>query len=149
MSHAVPPAVPEPAPAAPEESAPPPYSPSGLPFDGAGAPKAPSRPKKLARIGGSILVAGVAAASWTGLGGSGVPEVGDCGRASGDDSFEVVECDSGEAEFRVVGVEEEKMTLAEYEADTEACTSFATAGSVLWVGDEFGLDGTVLCAEPA
>ncbi len=147
MTHAVPPAVPEPAPT-PEGAAAPPYSPAGLPFDGAGAPPAPSRVRKLARLGGPVLVAGVAAASWAGLGGSGVPEVGDCGRASGDDSFEVVECGSGEAQFRVVGVEDEKMTLAEYEVDTEACTSFATADSVLWVGDEFGLDGTVLCAEP-
>ena len=144
MSHPVPPAHPEPGQQPPAL----PYSPAGVPFDGAGAPQPQSTIKKVARVGVPLVAAGVAAASWFGLGG-GEPEVGDCGKASGDSSFDVVDCDSDEALFRIVGIEEDKMTQPEYEADTTACAGFPTADSVLWVGDQFGLDGTVLCAEPA
>ena len=139
MSHPVPP------PAQPEP--PHPYSPVGELFEGATAPKPASKVKKVLGVAGPVLVAAVAGASWLGLGGSGVPEVGDCAAPDGDDSFQVVDCGSGEAQFRVVGVEEEKMTQAEYEVDVTACSGFPTAEQVLWVGDEFGLDGTVLCAE--
>ncbi len=143
MSHSVPPAQPAQEPAAQ------PYSPEGLPFEGAGTPQPPSTAKKLLRVGVPVVAAGVAAASWFGVGGPGDPEVGDCGTASGESSFEVVDCGSDEAQFRVVGIEAEKMTQPEYEADTTACMGFPTADTVLWVGDQFGLDGTVLCAEPA
>ncbi len=145
MSHPVPPAHSEPQ----QEPAAPPYSPAGQPFDGTGAPKPPSKLKKIAGIAVPVVAAGVAGASWLGIGGGGDPEVGDCGAASGESSFEVVDCASDEAQFRVVGIEEEKMTQPEYEADTTACAEYATANTVLWVGDGFGSDGTVLCAEPA
>jgi hypothetical protein len=146
VSQPVPPAYPEPGPA--PDGADQSYSPAGLPFGGDTAPPQPSKAKKVLRVAGPLVVAGVAGASWLGLGGGGVPEVGDCGKPSGDDSFEVVDCGSDEAQFRVVGVEDEKMTQAEYEVDTTACTGFPTAEQILWVGDEFGLDGTVLCAGP-
>ena len=130
------------------QPAPPPYAPgiSGASADPAAAP-APPAWKKWLRPGLSIAVAGVAAASWFGLG-SGTPEVGDCVAAEGSSSFEVVDCGSDEAQHRVVGVEAGEMTYEAYMADDGLCADFASAQMVLWVGEE-GAQGTVLCAEPA
>ena len=136
-----------PPPAAPSTTpTPPPYAPgiSGSSADPAAAP-APPAWKKWLRPGLGIAVVGVAAASWLGLG-SGAPEVGDCGASDGVDSFEVVDCDGGDAQFRVVGVEKDEMTYDEYMDDASLCAGFATASQVLWYG-ETGSEGTVLCAE--
>ena len=128
----------------PTAAAPPPYAP-GIPTADPAAAPAPSRAKKWLGAAGSIVVAGVAAASWYGLGAT--PEVGDCVAAEGEASFEVVDCDGGGAQHRVVGIEEAEMSYDEYMADDTLCAGFATTEQVLWVG-ETGMDGTVLCAEP-
>jgi hypothetical protein len=116
----------------------------------AGAPSQPPVPaeksgvKKWLPIAGSVAVAGVVAASW--LTGAGEPEVGDCGQSKGESSFEVVDCDAEGAEFKIVGVEEEKQTFAEFEKDENSCADFAAAEIALWSGDVAG-EGTVYCAE--
>jgi hypothetical protein len=89
----------------------------------------------------------VAAASWLGLGGPGAPEVGDCVQTQGTDDYEVVDCADGAAQYKVVGVEQDDYTEAEFDAEDSLCTGFATTEVVLWFG-ETGADGTVLCAEP-
>jgi hypothetical protein len=126
---------------------PPPYAPGLSGAEAAAAAPAPSRAKKWLGAAGSIVVAGVAAASWFGIGGASVPEVGDCVTADGATSFEVVDCGGDDAEHRVVGIEPEEMTYEAYMADDGLCAGFDTAQMVLWVGEE-GSDGTVLCAEP-
>jgi hypothetical protein len=141
LSQPPPPSYPEPAPPAQ------PYSPGGLPFDGTGTPPAPSTSRKVARIALPVLAAGVAGASWFGLGAAGAPEVGDCIQTSGVSDYEVVDCADDAAQFAVVGVEEEEYSEAEFDADDTLCSGFATTEVVLWFG-ETGSDGTVLCAEP-
>jgi hypothetical protein len=130
-------------PAAPAAT-PPPYAP-GIPTADPAAGPAPSKAKKWLGVAGTVVFGGVAAASWYGLGAT--PEVGDCVTADGADSFEVVDCGSGEAQHRVVGIEEEEMSYDAYMADETLCAEHETTMMVLWVGED-GSDGTVLCAEP-
>jgi hypothetical protein len=111
------------------------------------APAEKSGLKKWLPIGGSVAVAGVVAASWlTGGFGPGEPEVGDCGKSTGETSFEVVDCDAEGAEFKVVGVEKDKQSYEDFETDETSCMEFATAEIALWSGEITG-DGTVYCAE--
>jgi hypothetical protein len=146
MSHPFPPpANPEPAPAS--EGAPQPYSPAGQPFGGAGAPQPASKLKKIAGVAVPVAVAAVVGASWLGIGGPGEPEMGDCVQTQGDSEFEVVDCADAEAQYKVVGVEKDTYTEAEFDADDTLCSGFATTEVVLWSGD-IGAEGTVLCAEP-
>ena len=143
MSSPLPPSYPEPAP----QQAAQPYASAGLPFDGAGAPQPPSRLKKIAGIAVPVAVAGVAGASWLGIGGLGAPEVGDCIQTTGATDYEVVDCADEAAQFEVVGVEAEEYSEAEFDADDTLCSGFATTEVVLWFG-EAGSDGAVLCAQP-
>ena len=113
----------------------------------ADAPAEKSGLKKWLPIGGSVAVAGVVAASWlTGGFGPGEPEVGDCGKSTGETSFEVVDCDAEGAEFKVVGVEKDKQSYQDFETDETSCMEFATAEIALWTGEMTG-EGTVYCAE--
>jgi hypothetical protein len=118
------------------------------PQHAAEAPAEKSGVKKWLPIAGSVALAGViGVGSLTGWFGASEPEVGDCGQSKGETSFEVVDCDDEGAEFRIVGVEEEKQTYADFEADMESCIKFETAEIALWTGA--GTDeGTVYCAEP-
>ena len=143
MSYPVPPPYPEPAQQQPAQ----PYALGGLPFEGTGTPQPPSKLKKIAGIAVPVVVAGVAGASWLGIGGPGAPEVGDCIHTTGASDYEVVDCTDTAAEFSVVGVEEEQYSEAEFDADETLCSGFSTTEVVLWFG-EAGSDGTVLCAEP-
>jgi hypothetical protein len=105
--------------------------------------------KKWAGLAGTVAVVGVGAAySLTGGFGLGDPKIGDCVQMKGETSFEVVDCGSAEAEYKVVGIEEEEMTYAEFEADMEACSGFPSTEYVLWTGDVMTEPGTVTCAEP-
>lgn len=111
------------------------------------APAEKSGIKKYLPAVGSLAVAGVVAASWlTGGFGPGEPEVGDCGKTTGETSFEVVDCDAEGAEFKVVGVQKDTQTYAEFEEDATSCMDFATAEIALWSG-EMTEEGTVYCAE--
>ena len=97
---------------------------------------------------GSLAVAGVVAVSWLAGGfGPGEPEVGDCGKITGETSFEVVGCDAEGAEFTIVGVQSGTQTYPEFEADQNSCAEFPKWEFALWSG-EMTEEGTVYCAEP-
>ena len=116
------------------------------PQPAAEAPAEKSGVKKWLPIAGSVAVAGVVAASWlTGGFGPGDPEVGECGKTTGETSFEVVDCDAEGAEFKIVGVEDEKQTYPEFEKDETFCADFAATEIALWSG-EMMEEGTVYCA---
>ncbi len=117
------------------------------PRPAAEAPAEKSGLKKWLPIAGSVAVAGVVAANWlTGGSGPATLKVGDCGQSKGETSFEVVDCDAEGAEFKIVGVEEEQQTYAEFEKDETFCADFAATEIALWSGDVAG-EGTVYCAE--
>ena len=111
------------------------------------APAEKSGLKKWLPIGGSVAVAAVVAASWlTGGFGPGEPELGDCGKTTGETSFEVVDCDAEGAEFKIVGVQEGTQTYPEFEKDENSCSAFPKWEVALWSG-EMTQEGTVYCAE--
>jgi hypothetical protein len=113
-----------------------------------GEPKK-SGAKKWAGLAGTVAVVGVGAAySLTGGFGIGDPKVGDCVQMVGDTSFEAVGCDDAEAEMRIVGIDEQEMTRAEFDVAgvDEICADFATTEAVLWIGDVMTDPGTIYCA---
>jgi hypothetical protein len=102
--------------------------------------------KKWLPVAGGVAVAGVVGlGSLTGWFGIGDPKVGDCVLTTGATSFEVVDCSSEEAEFKIVGVEKDQQTYPDFEEDLEVCEDFATAEIALWTG-EVESEGTVTCA---
>ncbi|PRY47825.1 hypothetical protein LY71_1114 [Geodermatophilus tzadiensis] len=128
----------------------------GQPGSSVPGPSGPGRPGAAPRgagrgrrIGGAVaavaVAGGIAAVT---LGGFGSPEVGDCVQQEGVDSVETVDCDSSEAQYRVVGTEADEVTEAEF-SDTAytPCTEFETAVRALWRAGDNG-DGTVYCVEP-
>jgi hypothetical protein len=103
--------------------------------------------KKALAIGAPIAVAGlVGAASLTGVFGAGDPEIGDCVHQNGN-SWDVVDCGSGEAQYKVVGVEDDQQSYNDFQADPDTCLAFPQAEYFMWIGPEGGL-GTVYCSEP-
>ncbi|WP_167759186.1 hypothetical protein [Blastococcus sp. TF02A-35] len=103
--------------------------------------------KKVLPVVGGVVVLGAAASAFGLLGGG--PDVGDCIAGTGATSFEEVDCGSGEADGKVVGIQEEEMTYSEFEATEELCLDFETAELALWIGPEGNNeDGKVYCAEP-
>ena len=118
------------------------------PQSGAPQPEKKSGKKKLLAIGGPLVGAGlVAAAGLSGFFGAGDPEIGDCVKQSGADSWDVVDCGSDEAQYKVVGQDETKLTYPEFQSSSDICLKFPTAEYSLWIGPD-GLQGTVYCAEP-
>jgi hypothetical protein len=145
----------------PGQSGQPPVPPGQQPFPPQGAwapgytgtPPSPggggkSGAKKWLTIGLPIAAAVVIGLGMVGfLFGSSEPEVGDCITQSGETAWEVVECDSDKAQFRVIGVEDEQQTQTEFEEDPDSCSAFAATEMALWSG--VGRDkGTVYCTEP-
>ena len=105
----------------PEYPAPAPGQP-GTP-DGAWAtpqaePAKKSNTKKWASLAGTVAVVGVGAAyTLTGGFGIGDPKVDDCVHMKSETDFEVVACDDGDADAKIVGIEDEKQTEDEFMAD--------------------------------
>jgi len=105
--------------------------------------------KKWAGLAGTVAVVGVGAAySLTGGFGIGATEVGDCVRMVGETSFEAVGCDDSQAEMKIVGIDEQEMTRAEFDAAgiDEICVDFVTTEAALWIGDVMTDPGAVYCA---
>jgi hypothetical protein len=106
--------------------------------------------KKILPVVGSVAAAGiVGVGALTGGFGFGDPEVGDCVQSVGETEFEVVDCGSGDAESRIIGIEEKEVTYDEFMADDSLCASFEKTGYVLWTGAVESEPGTVWCTEPA
>jgi hypothetical protein len=124
---------------------------SGAPGSEWATPAEPTKSgaKKWAGLAGTVAVVGVGAAySLTGGFGIGDPKVGDCVQMVGETNFEAVGCDDPEAEMKVVGIDEQEMTRAEFDAAgvDEICVDFATTEAALWIGDVMTDPGTVYCA---
>ena len=127
--------------------------PNGYGFLGPEPAAAPGRGKK-GRLGSAalrllvVIAAGLAAlVVRIVLAGLDDPAVGDCAKATGSTAFEIVECGTAEAQFRIVGVEEGTRTAAEIEAATDLCAGFPRAGIYLWEPGYKSAPGTVYCAE--
>jgi hypothetical protein len=105
--------------------------------------------KKVLPVVGSIAAAGIiGAGALTGGFGFGAPSVGDCVQTVGETDFEIVDCGSGDAESRIVGIEEEEVTYDEFMADDALCSSFEKTEYLLWEGAVETEPGTVYCTEP-
>jgi hypothetical protein len=123
----------------------------GAPADEWAPPAEPKKSgaKKWAGLAGTVAVVGVGTAySFTGGFGIGDPKVGDCVQMVGDTSFEAVGCDDAEAEMKIVGIDEQEMTRAEFDAAgvDEICADFATTEAALWIGDVMTDPGSIYCA---
>ena len=113
------------------------------------APAEKTGAKKWLPIAGSVAVAAVVAASWlSGWFGIGDPKVGDCVQFQGETDWEVADCGADEAEAKIVGVEDEKLTEDEFMADPASCSEFETAEGALWLsGSMITQKGSVYCVE--
>jgi hypothetical protein len=110
-------------------------------------PQKKSGAKKWASLAGTVAVVGVGAA-YTLTGGFGLsdPKVNDCVHMKSETDFEVVECSSDEADAKVVGIEDEKKTEAEFMADDNFCSAFEKAEGGLWYQNGMITEkGTVYC----
>jgi hypothetical protein len=121
-----------------------PFGATGAQAFGAPAPQKPKR-KWLPIVGGVIALIVVLSVLTNVLGG-GDPKVGDCIQQTGDSDFETVDCDSSDAERKVVGIDDD-MTGDEFrDAPAEQlCTDFPDTTFVLWSGSDESEDGHVYC----
>ncbi|MBN1093291.1 hypothetical protein JKP75_12420 [Blastococcus sp. TML/M2B] len=65
--------------------------------------------------------------------------------------YETVDCDSKEAEFKIIGIDEQEMTYKDFEEAPveDLCVDFVdTTEYVLWEGDMLTEPGTIYCAGP-
>jgi hypothetical protein len=150
--------VPAPAVGAPV-GGPPPVQP-GYPAPPAGQPWAPptgypaqqpakSGWKKWLRAGGPLLIAAVVGiGSTTGWFGLTDPKVGDCVQMKGETSFDVVDCGSAKAEYKIVGIDKKDRNWGDFNSDDSVCAAFPKAEVALWVGDAQTEPGKVYCSNP-
>lgn len=116
-----------------------------------GQPQQPAKKSGIAKllpiIGGVVVLVVVAVLAFSFLGG-GDPEVGDCVQQTGAEDVETVDCDSSDAQYKVVGIDEERddLTYAEFLADSSTCSQFDGITSQLWYGtDGDDAEGTIYC----
>lgn len=105
--------------------------------------------KKWLPIGGAVLAAGVVGlGSMTGWFGIGDPKVGDCVQMESEADIQVVDCDAAEAQYKIVGIDEQEMTRSEFDAAPmeDICVDFAETEGALWIGDMVTEPGTIYCA---
>jgi hypothetical protein len=107
-----------------------------------------SRLKAGVRIWFAVVVGGVVMFGVRSfLAGLDDPAVGDCVRATVDSGYELVDCGTAEAQFRVVGEVEGDWTAAEVQADPGLCAAFPAAEVYLWERGYKSESGTVYCGE--
>jgi hypothetical protein len=131
-------------------------SPEGAWTPPQGAPQAEpekkSNAKKWASLAGAVVIVGVGGAyALTGGFGIGNPEVGDCVHAVGETDFETTECDADDADYKIVGIEDEKLSEDDFMADPDTCVEFAEEGVEYAFWQSAGMiteKGTVYCAGP-
>jgi hypothetical protein len=115
------------------------------------AGQGPSSRKKWLGIAGGVVVAGAVGANALGLFGSGTSEVGDCIATTSETDYETVDCDAKEAEFRIIGIDDQEMTYSDFEDAPieDICVDFADRTEyALWEGDMITEPGTIYCAGP-
>jgi hypothetical protein len=113
------------------------------------APEKKSGAKKWASLAGTVVVAGVGGAyALTGGFGIGDPKVNDCVQMKGETDFDVVDCDSDQAEYKIVGIHDEELTYPDMLEDPSVCSAFQTWEVALWIGDMETEPGTIYCSEP-
>ncbi|MGY2065679.1 hypothetical protein [Blastococcus sp. SYSU DS0619] len=118
-------------------------TPVGQPEQKGGAAK-----KVLLAVGG-VLVALVVVGLLVSMLGRTEPEVGDCLRNAVGENVEFVDCDSADAEARIVGIDEQELDYAEFNnPETLVCADFPEALDAVWVGEDQEEPGTVYCAAP-
>lgn len=96
---------------------------------------------------GLVVLAGIAGVSlYLNRDAANKAKVGDCVSQEGSDDLKVVECSSGDADYKVVGRVEDK---TQTEAGISACGPFVEQGAeqAYWEG-ESGKKGLVLCLAP-
>jgi len=110
---------------------------------------APAKRNKLLPIIGGLVALVVAASLLFSLFGGGDPDVGDCIRQESFTEVEIVDCDSDEAEYKVLATDGE-MTGDEFDAASveELCTDESETTGIFWLGEDQAEDGTVYCAGP-
>ncbi|SDC76189.1 hypothetical protein SAMN05660690_2445 [Geodermatophilus telluris] len=109
-------------------------------------PAAAGRGRRAGGVAAAVAVAGGVVAVT--LGGFGEPRVGDCIEQEAPGSVDTVDCDSSQAQYRVVGTGADEVTAEEFSAtSTTLCAGFETAVRALWRGGDRG-EGTVYCVEP-
>jgi hypothetical protein len=115
-----------------------------------GQPEKKSSAKKWASLAGTVAVVGIGGAyALTGGFGIGDPKIDDCVQMKGESDFEVVDCGSGDAEYKIVGIESEKLTEADFMADPASCSEFEGVEAAFWAsGSMITEKGTVYCAAP-
>lgn len=116
-------------------------TPVGRPDDKGGAAR-----KVLLAVAG-VLVALVVVGLLVSMLRAAEPEVGDCVRSPAGEEVEIVDCDSADAEARIVGIDQQALDFDEFMAQ-EVCLDFPNALNAVWVGDDRGEPGTIYCAEP-
>jgi hypothetical protein len=109
---------------------------------------AKSKGKKIASIAGAVVLAGGFAAFRLTGGFADDPSVGDCVQMQDEKSFDVVDCGSADAQYRIVGKDEKKQSYESFQADDNVCTAFAEAEAAFWTEDAIGAEGTTWCAVP-
>ena len=138
----------------PDVQPPAPRQPEGawLPPQDAAQPESPkksNRTKVLSAVG-TVAVVGIGAAyTLTGGFGIGAPKVDDCVHLVGENDYELVDCDSSDADYKVVGIEGEKLTEADFRNAADTCVDFADAEYAFWESARMITEkGTVYCAGP-
>lgn len=125
-----------------------PMPPGGYPPAGGAwvAPSAPQKKKasKLARILSAVAAAALVI-TFSLLWRSGIfdtsMKVGDCVRQVGEDNIEVVACDSGQAQYKILGIKERQSQMG---AQLGACQDWPDATTSYWTGRRTG-NGTLYC----
>lgn len=110
-----------------------------------------SSKKKWFGIAGGVVVAGAVGASALGLFGGGSSEVGDCIKTTSETDYETVDCGSDEAQFKIVGIDDQEMTYKDFEdaAVEDICVDFFDETEyALWEGETVTEPGTIYCAGP-
>src|SRR5215211_5206614 len=118
----------------------------GQPAPGPVAAPGGGRKKLWTSIGGGVAAVAIGVGVFA-YQSAGEPEIGDCIQPTADGSFDVVGCDSAEAQFSIVGVQEEQQTQEDFFADPDVCSAFPTTEFAAWYGST-GDEGTVYCAGP-
>ena len=123
-----------------------PQGPGGAQAFGQPQPEPAKRNKLLPIIGGLVALV-VAASLLFSLFGGGDPEVGDCIQQQSFTEVEVVDCDSDDADYEVLGTDGE-MTGTEFQAASaeDLCTDVSGTTGIFWLGDDEEEDGKVYCA---